>query len=141
MARNGIAMCAAALAGLVLGTTADAQQVKKDALSGVIKSGIATAPAGGSTALLTTPASGDGVYILTQFCITGDPGANNAEFASIVGNTVGNIATNREAESEQGACTTYNPGIALPASEILSCVEGTASAPVRCTVTGVVSKK
>ena len=116
-----------------------AQTVKQGNVSGTLLSASGSAPMGGTDgAILTTPASG--AFVLTQICTTGEPGSNNGDNAQVVGSTVGVIAQSYGADL--GSCTVYTPGLAIPPGEELRCVQGGASTgAVRCTVTGVLSKK
>jgi hypothetical protein len=124
-----------ALAGPALGQT-----VKKGTLSGTVVSASATAPSGGTQAdLLTTPATGS--FLLTQLCLVGAPGFNNVENGHVAGSTLGRIAQ-VYTDGNLGSCSTWEPGLAIPAGETLRCVQTGASAgPLACTITGVQSKK
>jgi hypothetical protein len=117
-----------------------AQSLKAGNLSGTVVSASASAPTGGSDAvILTAPASG--AFVLTQICTAGTSGSNNEDAVRVVGSTLGPIAQSYGTDS-LGACTSYTPGLAIPAGEELRCVQGGASgSPVTCTVTGVLSKK
>jgi len=117
-----------------------AQNLKAGNLSGTVVSASATAPMGGTDALiLTTPASG--AFVLTQVCTAGAPGSNNEDNVRVVGSTVGPIAQSY-VTGDLGSCTVYTPGLAIPAGEELRCVQsGASGGAATCTVTGVLSKK
>jgi len=117
-----------------------AQTVKQGNLSGTLVSASATAPMGGTDAvILTTPASG--AFVLTQICTAGTPSSNNEDNARVVGSTLGPSAQSYGTDS-LGACTVYTPGLAIPPGEELRCAQGGASgSAVTCTVSGVLSKK
>lgn len=136
-------MIRSALLALALALAASpslAQSVKNGGLSGQLLSGSASALTGGTDAtILTTPANG--VFVLTQICTMGTPGANNENNAFVAGGTIGRIAQVYGSDA-LGSCTSYAPGIALPSSEELRCVQAGASpSAVTCSVTGVVSAK
>jgi hypothetical protein len=117
-----------------------AQTVKQGNVSGTVLSASGSAPMGGTDGpILTTPPSG--TFVLTQICTTGASGSNNEDNVQVVGSTIGAIAQSY-ATGNLGSCTVYTPGLAIPPGEELRCAQGGASSgAVRCTVTGVLSKK
>jgi hypothetical protein len=117
-----------------------AQVVKQGNVSGTLLSASGVAPQGGTQGtILNVPAAG--AFVLTQVCVAGAPGANNADNAQVVGSTIGNIAL-QYGDGVLGSCTVFTPGLSIPAGEELRCVQlGASSSAVTCTVTGVVSKK
>ena len=131
---------ALALGLVLLASPSLAQSVKNGGLSGQVLSGSASALTGGTdTTILTTPANG--VFVLTQICTMGTPGSNNENNAFVSGATIGRIAQ-QYATDGLGSCTQYAPGILIPSSEELRCVQsGASSSAVTCSVTGVVSSK
>ena len=92
-----------------------------------IVSASVTVPEGGDPAtLLETPQ--DGRFILTQVCVEDEDMAGGP---ALGGNTLGLIV------SGQGShCTTYDPGIAVPGGETLTC-NPREFRDRTCTITGV----
>ena len=113
------------LAGGVMTTRAQAQQLSKGTLTGTIVSKAVEIQASGSATVFTTPAKG--FFVLTQLCV------ENKNNVTLKGATVGTIAVDEE-------CTTYNPGIAFGKEETITCVNDGASAS-NCLITGVIAKK
>jgi hypothetical protein len=140
MIRLALVGLAALLTSLHAGSAA-AQTVKNGTISGTLVSASASAPTGGTDAvLLTTPSTG--AFILTQVCTMSSPGANNQDNVQVVGSTVGRLALETKDDFNFGSCTTFQPGLPLPAGEELRCVQvGASASAVTCTVIGVVSKK
>jgi hypothetical protein len=111
----------------LMGAPALAQSVKKGTLSGTIATQGVTIPADSSTAVLTAPADGDGVFVVTQIC-------SSAQSVSLSGSAMGPLAV------AGGACQSFTPGLALLPSEALTCANSSGS-PQECMVTGLLSKK
>jgi hypothetical protein len=103
---------------------AGAQQIKNGDLTGTVMSGHALVDGNGQANVLQTPTKGQ--FIMTQFC-------KEANSTQLQGSTVGVITTDND-------CTTFFPGVAIPANEILFCrnLDGQSRS---CSVTGVLSKK
>ena len=118
------------VAAVLIGTSAQAQSIKKSTLSGTLTSAGAVATAAGTpVTIFTTPASG--FFILTQACST-TPGVSNVTFTA---GTVGTIVTSTSDE-----CTQFINGIAIPVSTAIQCASGTGSNE-NCMITGVLSTK
>src|SRR5882724_8318953 len=100
------------LAIIIFVPQAHAQKVTKSTLSGIVTSSSAAIPANSSAPVYTTPAAGMGFFILKQLC------TNVSNCIRVSGNTFGTIPT-----FGSGACFTYDPGIALPAAEVLTGTE------------------
>lgn len=111
---------------------AEAQSVTKSTLSGVMVTKSVDIADSTAAPVYTTPASTGGFFILTQYCTT-NPGPGSVTLsAANLGQIV--VSTNDE-------CTTYSPGIAIPAASAITCTnEGTGSTE-SCMITGILSKK
>ena len=77
-----------------------------------------------SAAIYVTPSAP--VFVLTQVCFNGGG-------MVLSGNTFGPVISGRE------PCTTYEPGIAIPADETLSC-ENPNGVEANCMITGVLTR-
>ena len=104
-----------------------AQSVKKGTLSGTIVTHGVTIPAGGSMTVVTAPADGEGVFVVTQVC-------SSAQSVSLSGSVIGPLAV------PGGACQSFTPGLALLPSEVLTCTNPSGGSQ-ECMVTGLYSKK
>ena len=117
--------------GVVLwAASAEAQTMKRGVLDGVVVTRSVAVPPLGSANVHTTPAStvkGAGFFILTQVCTT------DRKDVVIIGDTMGEIILD-------GDCQTYDPGLAIPQGETLTCTD-TADADQACMITGIQSKK
>jgi hypothetical protein len=115
---------------------ASAQRVTTGSFNGKAVVYNVTVPASSTAPILTTPAAGDGIFILTQLCV--DISAN----MQLRGSTLGELPRNILSTGAQGTgeCTTYSPGIPFPPAEAVSCNNGAGIAG-NCLVIGVVSKR
>ena len=77
--------------------------------------------------VLTAPADGDGVFIVTQVC-------SSDQSVTLSGSAMGPIAV------PGGACQSFTPGLALGPTEVLTCAN-TSGNSQECMVTGLRSKK
>jgi len=134
MRHIGVSALALVVGGLLIASAAHAGQstggTVKGQVSGQIRSGSADV-INIPVTVLSVPS--DRVFVMTQACIAGPFGI------SLHSQALGKIAT----EGDYGSwCTSYTPGIVLPAADVLSCVaEFFSSQPGTCTVTGVLSRK
>ena len=109
---------------LTLPVCVSAQRISAMGMSGLVRSGSVSVPAGAEATVLTT--SGDRPFILTQVCFdAGGMVLSGATFGAIPG--------------DMGACTTYHPGIALPRNEALICQNPNGVA-ANCMITGVLTR-
>ena len=115
------------LTGVALTTPAQAQQLKKGTLTGEILSKTWPIQANSSATMFTTPTKG--FFVLTQLCV------ENKNNVTVRGATVGLLLFPGDEK-----CTTYNPGIAFPQNEAITCVNDGASAS-SCLITGVITNK
>lgn len=123
MSPKSLLLCFSFLAAIAP-SAAMAQSASRGTVSGVITSKSVTVPAMMTAPLFTAPA--EGFFILTQ------TSTNGSGCITMSGSTVGRIP-------EQ---STFTPGFALPANEVVSCTETCGVPfPVYCTLTGVLSKK
>ena len=113
-------------------TSARAQSFKKGNLSGVIQSFSATVAAGGSATVMTTPASG--FFIMTQWCSDFSSGTLSASGLGALPRDGSGTPSGTVSER----CTSYSPGIALPASSTVSYANPGVS-PQTIAITGVLS--
>ncbi len=120
VATSVMLVAAMALAAGVAG----AQQIKGGDLTGTVMSGHALVEGNGQGTVMQTPTKGQ--FIMTQFC-------KEDNSTQLQGSTLGVITTDND-------CTTFFPGVAIPANEILFCrnFDGQSRS---CSVTGVLSKK
>lgn len=111
---------------LLLPVGTHAQQVKKSAVSGtIVTASVAVAPS--TCSALYMPPAGQ-FLIVTQLCTTT---FTRGEFTP----------SNTDIVKDQ-PCTTYSPGMTLPAGETgIRCCNVSGSTPFGCTMTGVLSKK
>jgi hypothetical protein len=121
---GGGRVAALAVVAALVGTPIEAQQFKRG-LSGTIVSKSVLVPSGGSATVYTTPPTGH--FILTQACLYCGGGG-------LVGSTFGQILTDI-------TCTTYEPGIALPEGETLTCVHTACGGEAPCMITGILSSR
>ncbi len=108
---------------------AHAQAIKKSTLSGILTSKSVAVPNGATVTVFTTPAAPE-FFILTQTCNTA-PGPGSV---TLNGSTFGQVVVLTGDE-----CTSYNPGIAFPAGEVLSCNNAGTGSTENCMITGIVS--
>lgn len=118
----------------LLGTTpcAEAQRLRGGGLSGTIVSGQAEGAAPLQSMLLAAPAQG--FLVVTQVCA--EQGSADRP-TQVVAGTFGALG-------ESGGCVTFEPGIALPQGDDVSCANTGLQAGARlprCLVTGVVTNK
>ena len=122
-------LCLGILAGVIgfglLNTAARAQSVP---IIGQIFSASITVAPSGSSAVFTTPSFGH--FILTQFCAFTEmdlDGITSFGFIATVGS------------SSSFSCDSFNPGFALPPSQVLECVNLTTTAS-SCSISGILEK-
>ncbi|HVT36302.1 MAG TPA: hypothetical protein VHE37_11985 [Nevskiaceae bacterium] len=88
--------------------------------------------------MYTAPIKTGGYFTLTQVCLRPNDGV------ALQGNTVGIIVRRQsgdatESENVLGSCVTFTPGLVIPPSEQLSCVNTLGSGPSWCMLTGIKS--
>lgn len=119
------------LAVVFFSRDAEAQTVTKSTLSGTLMSASATLTAPGPVTVFTTPEAG--FFVLTQFC------SNVGSGLTFRGSTFGIIFSVPGAAGPLPPCTTYEPGIALPQAETLTCSVDFAFPGMFCMISGVLS--
>lgn len=109
-------------------TSADAQAIK-GGFSGTLFTATAVAPDSSSVDIYVTP-SGTKVrkFILTQVCV------EDRKDVEFTGSSMGKIILAND-------CTTFTPGLAIPAGETLTFTETAANGNMSVMITGVLSKK
>ena len=102
---------------------AEAQRIMRGGLRGTIASASVEVPAESDATVYSVPAGPH--FVLTQVCFDGGG-------MVLTGSSFGAIPT------DLGLCTTYQPGIAIPVGDTLSCYNPN-SVPIHCLVTGVLT--
>ncbi len=114
-----------ALLIVLLRAAAEAQTVQQSTLTGTVASASAQVPPSSSSPVFTVPPIG--FFVLTEACFT------RPNRVTLSGNTFGVVP---HSLGNRRKCTRYRVGVALPANEVLTCTNSSATTAQSCTVTG-----